>query len=208
MSNFLYFFFRNIFPRINGFFIKTILKYKGIKVGKNFQADKFPKLLLDSKNIEIQDNVIFFGNVEIRLSKNGFLKICNNCKIDDGVRILVANDAKLIIDEQCAVGKGTVINAGADVLIKKKCLISGYVYIQSSSHKTNLGFFIKDQEYFHQKIVIEDDVWIGAHSTIMKGVVLKKGSIVGANSIVNKNTEENSINAGNPSKIISYRKYI
>lgn len=53
-----------------------------------------------------------------------------------------------------------------------------------------------------KKIVIEDDVWIGAHATILPGVILRRGTIVGAGSVVKKSTEEFEIVAGVPSRTI------
>ena len=38
-----------------------------------------------------------------------------------------------------------------------------------------------------QPVVIDDDVWIGANSTILKGVHIGKGSVIASNSLVNKN---------------------
>ena len=50
------------------------------------------------------------------------------------------------------------------------------------------------------KIVIENDVWIGGNVTILKGVVVREGSIIGAGSVVTKSTTPYSINYGNPCK--------
>jgi acetyltransferase-like isoleucine patch superfamily enzyme len=47
-------------------------------------------------------------------------------------------------------------------------------------------------------VVIEDDVFIGAHSTILKGVTIGKGSIIGAGSVVSKSIPPNEIWGGNP----------
>jgi acetyltransferase-like isoleucine patch superfamily enzyme len=54
-------------------------------------------------------------------------------------------------------------------------------------------------------IIIENDVWIGAKSTILSGVKLYNGSVVGAGSIVTKDVPPYSIVAGNPAKVIKYR---
>jgi acetyltransferase-like isoleucine patch superfamily enzyme len=51
-------------------------------------------------------------------------------------------------------------------------------------------------------ILINDNVFIGAHSTILKGVTIGKNSIVGACSVVTKNIPENEVWAGNPAKFI------
>ena len=50
-------------------------------------------------------------------------------------------------------------------------------------------------------IVIEDDVWIGAHSIILKGVTIGARSIIGAGSIVTKDIPCDCIAAGNPCKV-------
>ncbi len=54
-------------------------------------------------------------------------------------------------------------------------------------------------------IVIEDDVWLGVNSIILSGVVIKKGAIVGAGSVVTKSVEPYSIVAGNPAQLIKQR---
>lgn len=51
-------------------------------------------------------------------------------------------------------------------------------------------------------ITIEDDVWIGANSTVCGGVTIGKGSIIGAGSVVNKDIPSGVIAAGNPCRVI------
>jgi virginiamycin A acetyltransferase len=53
--------------------------------------------------------------------------------------------------------------------------------------------------------VIENDVWIGAGSTIKRGVLIGTGAVVGANSFVNKDVPPFAITVGAPAKIINYR---
>jgi len=55
-------------------------------------------------------------------------------------------------------------------------------------------------------VKIEDDVWIGAGATILDGVSIGKGAIVGASSLVNKNVPEYTIVAGIPAKTIKERE--
>ncbi len=53
-----------------------------------------------------------------------------------------------------------------------------------------------------KEVVIEDYVFIGAHSTILKGVTIGKNSIIGAGSVVSGNIPPNEIWAGNPARFI------
>jgi maltose O-acetyltransferase len=64
---------------------------------------------------------------------------------------------------------------------------------------------MKDQPTFLAKIVIEDDVWVGANSTILPGVKVGRGSVIGAGSVVNRDIPEYSFAAGVPAKVIRRR---
>ena len=55
---------------------------------------------------------------------------------------------------------------------------------------------------FRSPIFIEDDVWIGAHSIILKGVTIGARSIIGAGSVVTKSIPADCVAAGNPCKVI------
>ena len=55
-------------------------------------------------------------------------------------------------------------------------------------------------------ITIEDDVWIGARVTILPGVRVGRGSIIGAGSVVTKDVPPYSIVGGNPARLIRSRK--
>jgi virginiamycin A acetyltransferase len=54
-------------------------------------------------------------------------------------------------------------------------------------------------------IVIENDVWIGANSTIMSGITIHNGAIIAAGSTVTKDVPSYAIVAGNPGKVVKYR---
>lgn len=57
-----------------------------------------------------------------------------------------------------------------------------------------------------KKIIIEDDVWIGANVTLLKNAYISQGCVIGACSVVTNKTEPNGVYVGNPARLIRYRK--
>ena len=54
-------------------------------------------------------------------------------------------------------------------------------------------------------IIVENDVWIGATSTIMSGVKISNGAVIAGGSTVTKDVPPFAIVAGNPGKVVRYR---
>lgn len=59
-----------------------------------------------------------------------------------------------------------------------------------------------------KKVIIEDDVWIGARSVILPGIKIGTGSIIAVGSVVTKDVEPLSIVAGVPAKLVKKRNSI
>jgi len=193
-------------PQVLGFLFRTLFAHKKLIIGKNFQCDTFPKILLDkTAKIEIGNNVIFRRNVEVRAHGNSLLKIKSNCRIDRGVRLLTANNAELLLETGVRVGLYTVFNGGDSIYIGTKTLISGFVYLQTSMHNYKGKGDIQTQGYSHAPIWIGEDNWLGTHVVIFPAVVLEKKCIVGSNSVVTKSFKANSILTGIPAEVLKIR---
>ncbi len=58
---------------------------------------------------------------------------------------------------------------------------------------------------FERVCAIGNDVWIGCNATVLRGVTIGDGAVIGANSLVNKDVPPYAIVAGSPAKIVKYR---
>lgn len=66
---------------------------------------------------------------------------------------------------------------------------------------------VKEKMYnpFVKESIIGNDVWIGCNSTILRGVTIGDGAVIGANSLVNKDVPPYAIVVGSPARILKYR---
>lgn len=107
------------------------------------------------------------------------------------------------INSGCVLYTGHGIRIGANVLIAANCTLA------PTNHEfADRNRLIREQGFSPSRggIVIEDDVWIGANSVILDGAVLRRGSVVGAGSVVRHELPAYSINVGAPARTVSWRK--
>lgn len=121
-------------------------------------------------------------------------------------RCIIVHSDRIRVGTNFGMNSGTYINGVGEIEIGNYVLIGSNVTISSGMHP------IEDESppifsrvCVPKKITIEDDVWIGAGAVIMPGVTLKKGSVIGANTVVTKNTEPYCIYVGAPAKKIRSR---
>lgn len=113
------------------------------------------------------------------------------------------------------IGKYSIIECDAQIghnviFANHVSLIGRYDhYYQQIGIPIRLASQIRDKDYnwkgLDQRIIIEDDVWVGLGSIVLSGVTIRKGSIIAAGSVVTKDVEPYSIYAGNPARKIRNR---
>jgi maltose O-acetyltransferase len=114
---------------------------------------------------------------------------------------------RITVGTNFGVNTGCYINGIGGITIGNYVLIGSNVTISSGMHPIrgmDPPVFARPSE--PKPIIIHDDVWIGAGAVIMPGIILAKGSVIGANSVVTKNTEEFSISVGAPARKIADRR--
>lgn len=135
-----------------------------------------------------------------------FIYKCCGMKIGKDARIGI--DTIIIAPSGIEIGDRSVINdhcmldGSGHIIIKNDVSISSFCKIYSCTHKTESDFF----EYTTSSIVIEDNVWIAANSTILDGTMIKEFSVIGASSCFKGVTRKAGIYYGNPAKYIKTRK--
>jgi acetyltransferase-like isoleucine patch superfamily enzyme len=86
------------------------------------------------------------------------------------------------------------------VKIGNRVLIASHVAITSSTHDPSAPVMMGT--IVHRPVIIEDDVWIGAHSVILPGVHVGHGAVIAAGAVVTRDVPAECTVAGVPARIV------
>jgi acetyltransferase-like isoleucine patch superfamily enzyme len=126
--------------------------------------------------------------------------------LQDG--LWITNPEKVSIGSHCNFGRRVFITGGGGVRIGDWVGLGPDVKIWSVNHR----FADPDRPWLLQgwdlrEVVIEDDVWLGANVFVMPGVTVGKGAIISAGTVVTKSVPPFAIVAGNPGRLVGWRKH-
>jgi acetyltransferase-like isoleucine patch superfamily enzyme len=107
----------------------------------------------------------------------------------------------LSIGRRVAINDDFWVNAKGTVEIGDHVLIGPSVIIHSANHNMDRRDIpIRDQGHTPAKVVIEENVWLGARVTVLPGVTVGRGAVVAAGAVVTKDVAPYTIVAGVPAK--------
>ncbi len=102
------------------------------------------------------------------------------------------NDGNLKIGNYCSIAQHTYFLLGGE-----------HDYRRVSTYPFKARYLNKSENSSKGNIIVKDDVWIGFNCTILSGVTIGQGAVIGANSIVAKDVPPYAIYVGN--QVIKYR---
>jgi acetyltransferase-like isoleucine patch superfamily enzyme len=128
--------------------------------------------------------------------------------LDEGVCLVIGGPPranKLVIGAGTYINRYTILDAHEQLHIGGRVMIGPHCYITDADHGTDPGSSVQSQPMKRSPVIIEDEVWLGAHVTVLPGVRIGKGAVVGAGSVVTRNVPAMTIVAGVPARILRRR---
>ena len=151
------------------------------------------------KNCKIHPTALFMTPA------GGTISIGDEVEISPGV-VLSPYGGLIEIGNRVYIGPYSVVYGQGGLRVGDKTLIASHVVLIPSNHNfENPDVPIRDQRERNLGVTIGEDCWIGAHASVLDGVNVERGCVIGANSVVTKSLPANSIAVGVPARVIGMR---
>jgi galactoside O-acetyltransferase len=140
------------------------------------------------------------GGQNISIGKN--FTCWRNCTL------AACDDGSIEIGDGVSFNANVYVNAcsGGRIVLGKDVLVAPNVVMRSSDHvTTDVDKSIVEQGHKSDVIIVEDDVWFGANVTVLGGVRVGHGAVVGAGSVVARDVRPYTIVAGVPARFAKKR---
>ena len=150
----------------------------------------------------IGDRVRVWGRLSAE-NRKGEFKIGNRVRIVSTITKteLVASGGLLDIGDNTFINYGCSLAATKLVRIGANCNIGTYaIMMDNDFHR--LEPERRNERSDSAPIILEDNVWLGARVTVLRGVTIGEGSVIGAGSVVTKDIPPRSVAVGIPAKVI------
>lgn len=194
-----------------------------LKIGQNFKIGK--NNIIRALNLEIGDNVTIGSDNNFLIGKKIQIGNCTFVgSFNDFTGITVKIGEYVYLDSNVIIGHGGKMNYDSHLKVGNKTMICSYVKLNlnfSIDIGNNVGIGENVDIWTHGsyppvldgfpaqfgKVIIGDNVWLPAKSTVMPGVKIGNDIVIGANSVVNKDLPSGSLCAGIPVKVLRENFY-
>ena len=132
----------------------------------------------------------------------GTLEFKGTATLGPGCKINVGDKARLVLGDQLSITANTAIACHHSIQIGANCLFSWDSQVMDTDFH---GIYNDSGKRLNPDapIVIEDGVWVGSRSSILKGSHIPKGCVLAANSVTNKKFDkDHCLIGGVPAKVL------
>ena len=170
------------------------------------QGYRFLKFKLFHPGIKTEGFIFLPRRYDISKGKKAELIIGAFCWIGEGCAFR-SHEGTLRIGEKCTFGGKNTINCYEHVEIGAEALWADNIYVVDFDHwYIDPMMPIRSQGIRKEPIVIERNVWIGEKATVLRGVTVGEGAVIGSLSLVTCDIPSYAVVGGVPARVIKYRR--
>jgi acetyltransferase-like isoleucine patch superfamily enzyme len=157
-------------------------------------------------NVKLGKRTFIASGAELVASRNEEIVLGDHCLVMRGAllypyggRIVIGNNVG--INPYCVIYGHGGLTIGNDVMIATGCVI-----IPANHNIADVTIPMHSQGVTMKGIVIEDDVWLAARVTVLDGVRIGRGAVIGAGAVVTTDIPPYAIAVGVPARVVGSRK--
>lgn len=195
---------------VTGF--KAFRKLKGIFL--SFFYTPIAKIIFFLNGAQIDQGLHVNGLIKVLITRRGRMKVGRNLRLNSGDNSnIIGRQQKCIfwVEGKLSIGNNAGMSSTA-IICKHEITIGNHVMIGGNTviydtdfHSLNPLLRNSPADAINAKhgpVIIKDNVFIGAHTTIIKNITIGENAVIGACSVVCSNIPDNEIWAGNPARFI------
>jgi acetyltransferase-like isoleucine patch superfamily enzyme len=117
--------------------------------------------------------------------------------------MIIRNPKNVSIGDRCTFSAFVVLDAHAKITVGNDCMFALRVTVSTATHdytRTPMN-----AQTLTKPVVIGNDVWFGVGATVLPGVTIGDGAVIGAHALVTKDVPPRAIVVGVPARVAKYR---
>jgi acetyltransferase-like isoleucine patch superfamily enzyme len=117
--------------------------------------------------------------------------------------MIIRNPRHVSIGDRCSFSAFVVLDAHDRITIGDDCMFALRVTVSTATHdydRTPMNSRTKTGP-----VVIGNDVWFGVGATVLPGITIGDGAVIGAHALVTKDVPPRAIVVGVPARVVKYR---
>jgi len=122
---------------------------------------------------------------------------------DFETHMLVRNPHNVFIGDRCSFSSFVVLDAHDRIEIGNDCMFAVRVTISTATHDYRQR--PASQRTITKSVIIGNDVWLGVGSTVLPGVRVGDGAVIGAHALVTEDVPPDAIMVGVPARLLKFR---
>jgi acetyltransferase-like isoleucine patch superfamily enzyme len=185
--------------------VRYRLQYPNVKFGSGVRIQG--KFSVKGKGrVEIGDYCVFvsFENHSNQIiTRNPSAKITiGRCGFFNSTTLSVEGEGKIDIGDNAYFNNPSIKATDSSITFKEQCIVSDATLVDTDFHSLTINRRNPEVQAKTKPIYVEENVWIGSQSMVLKGVTIGKNSVIGAGTIVRQSVPANVVVIGNPQQIV------
>jgi acetyltransferase-like isoleucine patch superfamily enzyme len=194
--------------------MKSVLKRAWLRLQRDAEAGVSPLALIEKSTryaFEIATARLFLAKVDFvgqgvrtlhapRIENHGYISIGSNTLLRSvmvPVELATAAGARLIIGDDVTINYGVSFGCTGQITVGDRCQFGPYAMIIDSQFH---DIHDRSRRPPAKPVTLESDVWVGSRASIMPGVTIGRGAVVGTGAVVTRDVEPFTVVAGVPAK--------